>query len=188
VAQIKGLKLTEGEVSQTIDLKELFGVSLSGNGALKNAIAQEIIDVIKERTDAGKSVNGTNLKKPYSKAYSESLDFDVYGKSKSEVNMKLTGTMLDTMDVLSDAGNSVKIGWSGDEQAAKAYNHNTGDTVPKRPFFGINQSELNKIKSKYDSVVKKESGNLQSEKDAIRSAILRRLRGVSFLGIDNGEG
>ena len=185
-AQTKGLKLSENEVSQTIDLRELFGVSLSGNGALKEAIAQDIIDLIKERTDSGKSVNGGNLKKPYSKTYSESLEFEVFGKSKNDINMKLTGTMLDTMDVLSNSANTIKIGWSGDEQAAKAYNHNVGDTVPKRPFFGINKSELNKIKSKYESVVEREAGNLQSEKDSIRNAILKRLRRINILDVDNG--
>lgn len=181
MAKIKGLKLSENEVSQTIDLKELFGTSLSGSQALKEAIAQDIIDLIVERTESGKSVTGGNLKKPYSKQYQESLEFEVFGKEANEVNMKLTGNMLGTLDVLENSGSKIKIGWNDGTESAKAYNHNVGDTVPKRPFFGINQTELNQIKKKYEPVVEREANQLQSEQDRIREFILSQVsRRVEF--------
>lgn len=183
-AKIPGLKLTKNEVSQTIDLKELFGKNFTGSTALKNAIAQDAIDMIIERTKSGKSVYGGNLKSPYSEAYADSLEFKSFGKSKTQVNMTLTGNMLGTMDVLDDSGNKIKIGWNDGEESAKSYNHNVGDTVPKRPFFGLNSSDLNRLRDKYKDVVKNENEGLQSEFDQVRSAILQRLN-KNIFGVDN---
>lgn len=185
-AKLDGLKLSEDEVSQTIDLKEVFGVSLSGNDALKQVIGQALIDRIIERTEAGKSVNGGKLKAPYSKTYAESDDFKAFNKKKDEVNMKLTGNMLGTLDIIDTAGSKVKIGWNDSTENAKAYNHNVGDTVPKRAFFGITKQDLASVKSEFASRVNEESGRLQSELDQVRSAIIRRLNPNSLDIEDEG--
>jgi hypothetical protein len=174
VAKLEGLKLTESEVSQTIDLKEVFGVSLSGNDALKQVIGQALIDRIIDRTESNKDVNGRALKK-YSKEYVASDDFKAFGKSESDVNMTLTGNMLGTLDIVDASGSKVKIGWNDAVENAKAYNHNVGDTVSKRAFFGVTKQDIESIKREFASRVDEESGRLQSELDAIRSAIIRRL-------------
>ncbi len=142
----------KNKVEQTIELKDLFrGVDLS-NRDLKEYIGEAIIDYIRERTESGRGVKfgddgkarSVNLKK-YSKDYIESDDFKAFGKSKDQVNMKLTGDMLGLMDVVDVGKNSITIGWNDDEQIPKAYNHIVGDTVPSRPFFGISKSELNEL-------------------------------------------
>lgn len=177
MAKLNGLKLTEDEVSQTIDLKELFGVSVIGSEGLKQAIGGAIIDKIVNRTESGVGVDGKKLKAPYSKDYSESLDFKAFGKSKNKVNMTLTGQMLGSLDIVESKGNSIKIGWDDSEENAKAYNHNTGDTVPKRPFFGVTEKELREIKSEFEDKVKAQERALEEEKVRVLGAILRRLQG-----------
>lgn len=156
-------KFKKNSVEQTIDLKELFGVTFKNAPALKEAIGQKIIDRIIRRTNAGRGLSfdssgkaqTVKLKSPYSKAYVASDDFKAFGKSKSKVNMKLTGDMLGLMDIKKQTGDTITIGWnSGDDQDAKAYNHSVGDTVPRRPFFGVSRTDLMKIKADMDDEVK----------------------------------
>lgn len=138
-------KFSESAVYQEINLGELLGFDLSDASELKQYIGQLILDKIKSRTEEGKGYNGKNLKSPYSKSYADSMEFKAFGKSKGNVNMTLSGDMLGLMDIIEDKGNKITIGWDDAEQNAKAYNHNVGDTVPKRPFFGINNKELYEI-------------------------------------------
>ncbi len=140
--------LKEDEVSLTIDLEDLFGVDVSDKPEIKQAVGQAIIDKIVSRTGSGKGVDGGKFQK-YSESYTESLAFKAAGKSKDSVNLKLFGDMLGTLDVLSDEGNKLKIGWDDELQNAKAYNHNTGDTLPKREFFGLSDSEVKEIKNEF---------------------------------------
>lgn len=117
------------------------------NQALADRIGQAIIDEVVDRTLSGKGVDGESFDR-YSKEYKESDEFVAFAKS-SKPNMQLTGSMLGQMDVIETTSDSIKIGWSDDEQNAKAYNHNVGDTVPERPFFGVTSGEIDKIKSKF---------------------------------------
>ena len=156
-------KVSKKKVSQTINLRDEFGIDFSGKPELREAVGQAILDKIKSRTASGKGVKfsssgaGTevSLKKPYSKEYVKSLDFRAAGKSKNKVNMRLTGDMLELMDITKNSGNNITIGWNGgDEQDAKAFNHVTGDTVPARPFFGVSKKELKSIKSEIKGEIK----------------------------------
>lgn len=146
MAEIQGLRLSQEEVSQTIDLDELFD-GFNGSESLKAEIGQAIVDRIVDRTESGKGNNGKNLKRPYSESYSNSADFERFGKSPSRVNMTLRGNMLDSIDA-EVQGNSIVVA-VGDGEAPKSFNHMTGDTVPKRPFFGVNKRELNEIKRQF---------------------------------------
>lgn len=174
MAKIKGLKLSESEVSQKINLKDLFGVSLINQSALVQAIGQAAIDKIVKRTEDGVDVNGASLKK-YAKSYIESDDFKAWGKSAGEVNMTLSGQMLGTLDVLASDGNSVTIGWSGGSESAKAYNHNVGDTVTKRPFFGLSASDLDELKQQFQDEI---NDKLQSPRRISAAQLLESLDGV----------
>lgn len=185
MAKLEGLKLTEGEVSQTIDLKEVFGVSLTGNEALKQSIGQALIDRIIERTESNTSVTGGKLK-AYSKEYIASDEFKAFDKSAGDVNMTLTGNMLGTLDIVDITGSKIKLGWDDATENAKAYNHNVGDTVPKRAFFGLTKTEINSIKKEFESEVREQSGKLQSELDQIRSAIIKRINKNIFEVEDEG--
>ena len=156
-------KITKNNVEQTINLKEIFGVSFKDAPALKQAIGQKIIDKIIRRTESGQGISFSDsgkastlkLKAPYSKAYQKSTDFKAFGKSKNKVNMTLTGDMLGLLDIKRQTADTITIGWNkDDDQDAKAYNHNIGDTVPRRPFFGISHTELLKIKADMKSEVK----------------------------------
>lgn len=145
--------ITLSKIEQEFDLKELFGVDLSEDESLKQAIGQVMIDQMLARIDDGRGIGGVKLKSPYSKVYSESLEFKAAGKSKNKVNMKLTGDMLAAIDIVSTRGNKIVIGINEDE-VPKAYNHQTGDTVTKRPFFGFTKGELNDIVSEFKPQIK----------------------------------
>jgi phage gpG-like protein len=141
---IKNLTATETNVSQVLNLEDLFGVSFEGERALRLAIAQRVIDHIKERTQSGKPAVGASFK-PYSTEYMESAEFKIL-KGSSTVNLTLTGNMLADMDVLEDGPNTVVIGFSDATETAKAFRHHTGaDKMPERPFFGVTDSEVTEL-------------------------------------------
>lgn len=150
---MKAPKVTKAEISQTIDLEKDLGIDLSEDEGLKQAIGQAIIDKIIERTNQGKGIEFSGdtartvkLKSPYSDKYADSLKFKAAGKDQNDVNMRLTGDMLASVDVLSVGINTITIGIADDKEKLKAFNHITGDTVPKRPWFGIGKQELLEIK------------------------------------------
>ncbi len=146
-----GPKISLDKIEQTIDLSDFINVDLSDSRAVKLSIGQAMIDHILERTakgdgmsfsgDSGRSVK---LKSPYSKAYVDSLPFKAAGKKASKINMELTGDMLASMDIVSVDGNKITIAISED-QSPKAFNHLTGDTVPRRPWFGVSAGEVRDI-------------------------------------------
>lgn len=140
----KGFELTQEIVSQTIDLNDVVGSDISEDEVLVNRIGQAIIDFMDERSMQGKGYNGQNLKAPYSDAYADSLNFKAAGKSKNQVTMRLSGDMMASIDILKVDGSKLVIGIDDPDQAPKAYNHQTGDTVPKREFFGVSTEELKK--------------------------------------------
>lgn len=141
-------KLTKEEVSQEFNLRELFKVDFDLPNDLVQNFAQDAIDKIIERTEKGKAIHGRNLKRPYSKAYKNSDEYKDFGKT-GKVNMTLTGRMLDDIDIISEDGNSFKIGFEDRTETEKSFNHNTGDTVPKRPFFGLTKKETQELVRSY---------------------------------------
>jgi len=136
-------KATLEKVSQTIDLNEIVGSDISKDEKLVTKIGQSIIDYIGQRVEDGLGYGRKKLKSPYSKAYASSLDFTAAGKSKNHVNMRLSGDMLAAIDITETNGAKVTIAIEGD-QAPKAFNHQTGDTLPKREFFGVTKDEVKK--------------------------------------------
>ena len=177
------IKVTQEKLSQTINLKEVFGQSFSGQKALKEAIAQALIDKIVERTESGIAVTGKKLKAPYSKAYTKTLEFKAAGKRKNKVNMTLTGDMLRSIDVIGDSANTITIGIDEEDEAAKAFNHQVGDTVPKRPFFGLTNKDVDAVKKEFkadlDKAFKKRG---DSRGNAVEAILLKLLRST------DGEG
>ena len=144
-------KITESEVSQTINLSDYIGGAAS-TPEIKEAFTQAIIDRMLERTtEEHRDVNGAVFA-PYSKAYKESLAFEVFGKNK-DVNMTLTGDMLGSVDKISSSGTSIKFGVTGDEQIAKAFGNITGqrgkNKSVKRDFFGVSDKEIKEIAKNY---------------------------------------
>ena len=144
--------LKKEEISQTLNLDKIFNADLSERTDLKARIAQEAIDIILNRTKSSKDIHGSRFDS-YDEDYKESFDFKVAGKS-NKVNMELSGGMMADLGVINIEGNEIKIGFRDETEKLKAFNHNTGDTVPKREFFGLNDKEVRKIKSKFKNEVK----------------------------------
>ena len=142
------LTLTEQEVSQTFNLLELTGVDLQDQDDLKNKIAQDLIDRIVSRSESGTDRAGSSFK-PYKKSYIDSEQFEAFDKSPGKINMTLSGGMLTSMQPLNVAGNDIKIGWDDTTENAKAYNHNVGETVTRRQFFGLTKAQVREVLSKY---------------------------------------
>jgi hypothetical protein len=143
-------KFRESEVYQKFNLKKLFGVDFSKDSDLRDNIAQEIIDVMLERTAKGKDIDGAKFTK-YSDAYKKSDEFGDF-KSSSKVNMDLRGNMLEDIDIIAETTNTIKIGFSDELETKKAYRHNTGDKgMTERQFFGVTDKEIKKIKRDFAS-------------------------------------
>jgi hypothetical protein len=150
--------MKESEVSQTFDLKEILGVSVSNMPEVKEAIGEAFIQKIIERTESGEGVDGKKFTE-YSNEYADSLAFKAFGKKKNKVNLTQTGSMLGTLDIVESKGNKIKIGWDDDTENAKAYNHNTGDTITKRAFFGITDDDIKAVSKEFKPNLLKESND-----------------------------
>lgn len=132
-----------------------FQLNLSGySAAEREAIALEVIDKITKRTLQGKDKNGEAFAK-YSKAYTDSINFKIAGKSKSQVNLKLSGDMLDSIKILKNS-TKVEIGFEkGSTENGKADGNIRGTygqsspVGPERDFLGISDRELQLILRKY---------------------------------------
>lgn len=153
MANVPGLKVSGSKnnwlVEQRIDLSDLLGKSDLPR-TLKEQVGQAIIDSMVDRVlKEEKSVNGRGMKS-YDPDYIASDEFKAYGKSASHVNMKLTGNMMNMLDIKEIDGDTVVIGWKDQENNAKAHGHMTGaNNLPKREFFGANQKALDLIKADF---------------------------------------
>lgn len=141
------------KVEMEIDLAGFFGVD-SIPRDVSERLGQACIDHIVERTGKGKDVDGNRFT-GYDKDYIDSDEFEAWGKSPRKINMELTGDMLGTLDIIDIDGGRVKIGWKDDTEIKKAFNHNTGDTVPKREFFGLTDSQLKQLAEPFAEDIKK---------------------------------
>ena len=143
-------------IDRTITLSEVsleIEILSDGNfGDVINQIAFEVIDYIVQRTENGLDVRGNSFKN-YSESYKNSENFEAFGKSTGDVNLVQEGNMINSIQVIEAYDNYFKIGYTDELNILKAFNHNTGDTVPRREFFGINKKEMNAILEKYQYIV-----------------------------------
>lgn len=190
-------KFTKNKVTQTINLEEAFGISFKGKRSLREAIGGAIIERIQTRTSAGTSMTFSadgagrtgRLKSPYSKSYAKSDEFKAFGKSKGKVNMTLTGDMLNLMDITKQTGNSITIGWDDTEENNKAFNHSVGDTVPKRPFFGVSKGELKAIKKDFSKDIKSAvNAKNTAERKAAESKLAETITALRAVTPDVADG
>jgi hypothetical protein len=173
--RIKGLKITKKEVSQTINLEKEFGVSFRGRTDLKQAIGQALIDKMVERTQSGVDVNGSSFK-GYSPSYVKSDEFKAFGKSKGDINLTLTGDMLNAITPQGESAETIKIKQTGRTNILKQFNHNTGDTVKKRKNFGVTSREIKEVKEDFKDAIK-ELKNKQKSKISKKGKELLSLLG-----------
>lgn len=195
---MKAPRITLEQIEQEIDLAEFFpGLDFSEERAFKEALGQAIIDHIVERTEKGDGMKisqggsgkPVRLKAPYSDEYADSLEFRAADKKKNKINMTLTGDMLASVDVIDTKGDLVKIGIEDDDQIPKAYNHNVGDTVPERPWFGISKSELRQILSDFQpdiaAIERRQAGEETIEDTAVADRQSQKIRAMDFFEDDD---
>jgi len=116
-------------------------------------IGQDLIDIIVDRTRDGKDIDGKTFKNKYDDDYVASDEFKAFGKSKNDVNMTLEGNMLADIQVLEITDRDIIIGHEDETETAKSYNHNVGDTLPKRAFFGVTDSEIEGVLATYQNEI-----------------------------------
>ena len=116
---------------------------------------QEVIDFLKEQL----LVDYSNRLSPVTGKTWKGLSAD-YKEFKSTIssdvtaNMELNGDMLDSLEVRDRSGNEIEAGFFESSEAIKAFNHTTGDTVPKRPLIPRPKESFRKgIMSEIDSIL-----------------------------------
>lgn len=117
--------------------------------AEREAIGQRVIETIKERTANGVGISGgRRFKFPgYSEAYINSPAFKKAGKSPNKVNLKLSGEMLDELQLLANRPRELLIGF---EKGTFANDKADGNSE-KRPFLGLTKAELEEILADYSA-------------------------------------
>ena len=115
------------------------------------AFAQDVMDFIRNRAENNTGFNpstGRNKKFPrYTKNYAERK-----GVSRGDVDLELSGEMLDAMKLLSHRSGSVSIGYAaGTNENAKAEGNQIGsyggapNRSRARPFLGITQTDAKRL-------------------------------------------
>lgn len=138
MARLAGKKtISVDEMSQEVDLKRYLGRAPTTEE--KMLFAELAIEQINQRTLDGKTIHGGKFKK-YSKTYA-----DLKGVSRDSVDLFLEGNMLDSVVTDFDDSNRVKIFINDDLNTAKGFNHHIGDTLPKRPWFGLTTDEVRSL-------------------------------------------
>lgn len=124
----------------------------------RTELGKAVVEFIRQRTESGVGVKETgrgfrNVNfPPYSKAYLESLDFKVAGKSKTPVNLTLSGDMLIALDVLGHKRGELTIGFEkgtpeNDRAEGNILGSYGGSPNPRkaRNFLGISDEDLNQV-------------------------------------------
>jgi len=174
-------KYTKAEVSQKFNLKKILGYDPTEEQ--KQLFYELVVDRIVTRTTDGKDIEGKKFTK-YSEQYAEKK-----GVSRDSVDLVLNGDMLNSFEESVERKNIIKVAVGEGVETLKSFNHNVGDTLPKRTYFGvIKDSELNSIKREVDSL--KTTRQEQPQGQALTLADIRAALNeldITFEGF-NGEG
>lgn len=125
------------------------------------AIANDIVQFSIARSKSGNDVNGESFP-GYSEEYKKSRDFGIAGKD-SDVNLTLSGEMLNEMDLISHKSGTLLIGYeSGADINGKVEGNRIGsyggeaDPEKERDFLGISDEDLKTILKKYPKGTKEQ--------------------------------
>lgn len=146
--------ISKDKSEQRVNLKTLLGREPTEKE--KDSFIAEAIEHINQRTLSGKDLEGSKFQR-YSKEYAEKK-----GVTRDSVDLFLKGDMLDSIEPVEKTKNTVTFGILGSTEALKSYNHNTGDTLPKREFFGITRKEAEAIIKRVED--KEESAEVEEER------------------------
>jgi len=112
--------------------------------SVKREFGERAIDAILERTLQGKDKRDNSFV-AYSKAYKESREFAIFGKS-SRVNLRLSGQMHASVHVNGTDRTGVTIAITDVEQERKARRHINGSgPLPVRDFWGLSKEDQSDI-------------------------------------------
>ncbi len=185
MAKLPGQNIQSKEkVEQKLNFEKHFGVNLSGEPRLRDQIGAAILERIETRTvDDNQDVNGKSFDK-YSTEYKESEEFSLFGKSASDINLQLTGRMMESVDSKND-GNSVTT-FIEEGQTGKAYGHISGfkghPTIkngPKRDFFGVTSKDIAEIKSEFRDDLERVKTRKGTEREDIRDSLFTTATTIS---------
>jgi len=160
------------------------------NHETRVAIAQDILEEIRERAKRGVGIDSSKREKTfpaYSKAYTQSLDYkNAKGTSKT-VNLTLSGDMLAELDLVKDTKGKLVIGFDpGSDAAGRAegnirgsYGDSRGSKAKARNFLGLPKEVITGILKKYpikdrqktDENVSKSKAKQQAAKKVARKDI-----------------
>jgi len=148
MAKLAGKQIiTVDEMSQEIDLKRYIGKDPTPEQ--KKLFAELAIEQINQRTLDGKTIHNGKFKR-YSKSYA-----DLKGVTRDSVDLFLDGDMLGSLDA-EETNKGVKIVIDGDLETKKGFNHHIGDTLPKRPWFGLTTEETRRIADQVKDAIPEE--------------------------------
>ena len=150
----------------TLNFKEDMGLDFDLNNSTKIAIGNEIVKEIRNRTRREKRPFEGTAFAPYSEKYAEKK-----GVSVDDVDLTLLRDMLDSISITDISQDSVTIGFDSSREIPKAFNHHTGDTVPERPFFGVEEGELDKVARRLRSEI-----NTSRDQDSERRRVQEETR------------
>lgn len=115
------------------------------------ALADDILETIRRRTERGIDKTGARFPR-YSESYVKSLDFKIAGKSKSKIDLTLSGDMLAALEVLDSRPGAITIGFeNGSSENARADGNIRGsyggspNSSKARDFLGIPPGELARL-------------------------------------------
>lgn len=111
------------------------------NAAERKQIGIEIVNYIVARAKNGQGIGKVPFKEPYNKNYVKTNEFKIAGKDPKDVNLTLSGDMLDSVEVLETSTGRIKIGFSSS-------NENDKSVWLERKgfrFLGLTDKELNQI-------------------------------------------
>lgn len=173
MSEINPPKYSKKEVSQKFNLKKLLGYEPSEEQ--KKLFYELAVDKMTERTLRGKDIDGNDFRM-YSKEYAKSK-----GVSRNSVDLVLEGDMLNSFQESIVSKNVIKIKVEEGVNTLKSYNHNVGDTLPKRTYFGFkSQEDIDDVLSIVDS--RRDRASSDAKEERINLADLRRA--LSGIGID----
>lgn len=125
-------------------------VPTSQRTAVKNEVGEFIVDqILRSVSNATSPVEGKGAFKSLSKEYA---DNEKGGNRKA--NLELDGDMLDSLEFRTTIS-GVEVGIFDGDETPKAFNHNTGDTLPKRQFIpDISESFNSSIQAGVNRIIK----------------------------------
>ena len=129
----------ESQLKKRIEIPKEFGPTE------RQALASKVIEHIQKRTENNLDIENKKFTK-YSDAYINSPAFKIAGKSPTDVNLKLSGEMMQSIELIAHGNGFIQIGFeSGTEANNKAVWTQADDNGPSRMFLGVDDKILERL-------------------------------------------